>query len=127
MEYQPGSLELAHDNYFSFDRKYRIVYYTIDGCFFDLLTDAQWDDFGEWLEEEGEKTDHGATRNEMLLVSMVKRYNIPREEFDKAVENFVSFFNSMGWDMSHEASEVPNADVIYTFDNELINRYYRYE
>ena len=26
----------------------------------------------------------------------------------------------------YEESEIPNGDIIYTFDNEVINRYYRY-
>lgn len=58
---------------------------------------------------------------------MIKRYDIPRKEFDKAVERFVAANVAMEWPMFYEEYEVPNADVIYTFDNEIINRYYRYE
>lgn len=129
LEYHPGSIRLFNqeNDDFSFERKYRVVYYTIDGYFFDLLNDEQMDDFGNWLEQNEENTDHGASQNEMLLVSMIKRYDIPREAFDEAVKNYISHGKKLDWDFTHEIHEVPNADVIYTFDNELINYYYRYE
>ena len=63
----------------------------------------------------------------MQLASYLKRYQIPREEFDKAAEKFIANGKAAGWDTTQEEYEVPNGDIIYTFDNEIINQYYRYE
>ncbi len=63
----------------------------------------------------------------MLLVSFIKHFNITREQFDSAVEEFIKRNTEAGWDMTREENEVPNGDIIYTFDNKIINEYYRYE
>ena len=129
MEYQPGLIQLVaqkSDDY-KFERKYRLIYYTIYGEFFALLDEEQSKDLGNWLKKSSEETNYGEFQEEMLLVTMVKRYNIPREEFDKAVEKFIANNEALDWDMKYEEYEVPNADIIYTFDNEIINRFYRYE
>lgn len=128
MEYQPGLIQLVaqkSDDY-KFERKYRLIYYTIYGEFFALLDEEQSKDLGNWLKKSSEETNYGEFQEEMLLVTMVKRYNIPREEFDKAVEKFIANNEALDWDMKYEEYEVPNADIIYTFDNEIINYYYRY-
>jgi hypothetical protein len=31
----------------------------------------------------------------------------------------------LGIDMTNEENELPNGDIIYTFDNDIINEYYR--
>lgn len=128
-EYQSGSIRLNDQNLddYDFNRQYRAVYYTIYGEFFELLDNTQQQDFYGWLEESSAETNYGEFRNEMLLVSMIKRYNIPREDFDKAVEKYISNKQIVSTHMLHEDNEVPNADIIYTFDNEIINEYYRYE
>jgi hypothetical protein len=77
-----------------------------------------------WLEEESQKTNYGELMDEMLLVSFVKRYNITREEFDAATAKFAENVKN---DTHTEECEVPNGDILYTFDNEIINHYYRYE
>lgn len=65
----------------------------------------------------------------MYLVSFVKHFKIPREDFEKCVENirqtYEWFHDTHGDDISDEIHELPNADIIYTFDNEIINNYYR--
>ena len=128
-EYQPGSIKLAPLDWFeySFDRQYRHTYYTIWGEFMELLSEEEMQDFYVWSEEGAKNVNYGETQEEMLLVSFVKRYDITREEFDSAVEKFIAFNQEMGWDMTGEEYEVPNGDIIYTFDNEIINHYYRYE
>ena len=63
----------------------------------------------------------------MLLKTFVQRYDISREVFDAAIKKQVAFWIEMGWDMTVEEYEVPNGDIIYTFDDEIINEYYRYE
>lgn len=124
--YQPGSiiLEDRNNDDYNFERKYRIAYYTIVGKFWGLLDEEELEDFYEWAEDSSEETNYGEHRDEMKLVSFVKRYNITREEFDSVVEKLIE---EGGDSEVHEEYEVPNADIIYTFDNEIINEYYRYE
>lgn len=127
--YKPGSIKLEpqdQDDY-AFTRKYRIIYYQIWGEFIDLLSEDARQDFMNWADGEAKKNGYGEHQNEMLLVSFVKRYNISREDFDKAVKVYTDTRNKNGTDLYAEENEVPNGDIIYTFDNEIINRYYRYE
>ena len=93
----------------------------------ELLSEEEMQDFYMWSEEGAKNVNYGETQEEMLLVSFVKRYDITREEFDSAVEKFIAHNEEMGCDMTGEEYEVPNGDIIYTFDNEIINHYYRYE
>lgn len=128
-EYRPGSIKLEpleQDDY-DFDRKYRIAYYQINGEFAELLNEEEYADYMVWVDDEAKKTEYGKTQNEMMLVSFVKRYDISRDEFDKAVKKYTDNRNEQGSDTIAEANEIPNGDIIYTFDNEIINRYYRYE
>ncbi|HPT78188.1 MAG TPA: hypothetical protein PK830_03670 [Candidatus Atribacteria bacterium] len=124
--YQPGSFKLDpqdDDEYFA-GRKYRKIYYILWGEFTaGLLNEEQWSEYDEWFEEEIS----GGEREEMLLVSFIKHFNITREQFDSAVEEFTKRNTEAGWDMTREENEVPNGDIIYTFDNKIINEYYRYE
>ena len=125
-EYVPGSIILEDqdtDDY-EYERKYRITYYRIWSEFSDLLDEDQKKDYNTWFYE---RVENGSFREEMALAAMVKRYNIPRERFDEAVEAFIANNLESHSNMSQEEYEVPNADIIYTFDNEIINHYYRYE
>ena len=61
----------------------------------------------------------------MVLVTLIKHCNISRQDFDKAVKQLVEQYATSGLDMTTEDYEIPNADIIYTFDNEIINAYYR--
>ena len=127
-EYQPGSIRLVdqdQDDY-NFQRKYRISYYRIWGEFTECLTEEQNQDYMEWVDKKSKEDGYGKNRNEMLLASFIKRYNIPREEFDKAVRKYTDKCIELGWDTTTEEYEVPNGDIIYTFDNAIINHYYRY-
>ncbi len=128
-EYQTGSIKLIPQDQddFSFNRSYRLVYYQIQGEFAELLNEEEFADYMEWADQKAKEDGYGEFQNEMFLVSFIKRYNIPREKFDQAVAKYVAYCNDAGWDLSNEQNEAPNGDVIYTFDNEIINRYYRYE
>lgn len=128
-EYQPGSIKLEpqdQDDY-QFERKYRTAYYQISGEFSELLSEKERQDYMTWVENQSKQNGYGELRDEMLLVSFIKRYNISREEFDQAVEKMKAEQGPDENGIVYEESEVPNGDIIYTFDNEIINRYYRYE
>ena len=73
----------------------------------------------------------------MLMVSYIKHFNITREQFDEASKNREKLFEKNNWTMlvypfendgeysyDDEAYEIYNADIIYTFDNDIINEYY---
>ena len=128
-EYQPGSIQLVpqEQDEYEFERKYRITYYRIWGEFTECLSEEQKQDYTEWVENYSKQNEYGKKQNEMQLASYLKRYQIPREEFDKAAEKFIANGKAAGWDTTQEEYEVPNGDIIYTFDNEIINQYYRYE
>ncbi len=128
-EYKAGSIKLEpqeQDDY-SFNRKYRISYYQIWGEFVELLNEEENQDYMEWVDKKSKQENYGELQNEMLLVSFIKRYNIPREKFDQAVEKYIANSKAARCDLLSEQYEAPNGDIIYTFDNEIINRYYRYE
>ena len=124
-EYVPGSLKLdpRRTDEFPFERKYRLLFYFIPGTFSELLSSEQYKDFQDYLYVYNNEHGYGKTQEEMTLVMMIERYDIPKEEFDKAVAKYESIVGTV----QHEFDEVPNSDILYTFDNEIINRYYRYE
>jgi hypothetical protein len=93
----------------------------------NLLSDEQRADWWEFSEEDEKRTNYGEYQEEMVLVTMIKRYNIPKEAFQKVVNKCVQIGQKLGLDLMCERDEIPNADIIYTFDNEIINRFYRYE
>jgi len=62
---------------------------------------------------------------EMPLVTLIKHFQVPKHAFVAEVERQREGWLSMGIDISEEMWELPNADIIYTFNNELINYYYR--
>lgn len=126
-EYRPGSVKLEPQDQdeFSFERKYRLAYYRIWGYFTECLTEEETADYMQWVDEYNKSTNYGETQEEMLLVTYIKRYNISRAEFDAAVEKMQAEMPTEDG-VIYEESEVPNGDIIYTFDNEVINRYYRY-
>ena len=126
-EYKPGSVKLEPQDQdeFSFERKYRLAYYRIWGYFTACLTEEETADYMQWVDEYNKSTNYGETQEEMLLVTYIKRYNISRAEFDAVVEKMQAEMPPEDG-VIYEESEIPNGDIIYTFDNEVINRYYRY-
>ncbi|HZK34822.1 MAG TPA: hypothetical protein VFD33_05900 [Bacillota bacterium] len=126
----PGSIRLDNreTDDFSFTRKYRTTYYNIWGAFtVGMLSEEQWEVFDDWFLDTVREFNHEKDQTEMLLVSLIKHFDVTREQFDSAVEHYVEQCTEDGWDMKYEEYEVPNGDIIYTFDNEIINEYYRYE
>ena len=64
----------------------------------------------------------------MYTVSFVKYFEISREDFERCCEQkrkrLEYLRDELGHDINIEGAEIPNADIIYTFDNEIINNYY---
>jgi hypothetical protein len=88
------------------------------------------DEFHAWASEKHLK-EHGSWSEEpttMYLKDFVEYFNIPKEDFVAAVEKakLRDTKNGIAFD-TREDNEYPNADIIYTFDDEIIDYYYRRE
>ena len=126
-QYVPGSIKIVPKEQlladFNFEvLHYRNVYYEIEGFYSALVPHEE----GLAFMEPYYQTNHEEPQ-EMILAAFIKYFNVPREEFDKATEKLINARISLGDDMTHEQWEIPNGDIIYTFDNDIINEYYRRE
>lgn len=108
--------------------KYRGTYYHIE---FELQELVDEDELRKW-ESETQVFDHvyGIEPDEMYLVTFIKHFHITREQFDAAMEKRredlrETFERQPTLNPRNEGYEIPNGDIIYTFDNEIINNYYR--
>lgn len=129
------------DNYIDpYTTKYRRIYYSsIRVCFAELVSDEEYDEWikqyhkkyptGDGLFEEGEKI---VEPERMKIVDFILYFNIPREEFEEANNTWchrmikwgdVPVMNPKDY-KEQEEFEVYNVDIIYTFDDEIINEYY---
>jgi len=124
--YTPGTIVLdpAVPADYAFEPHYRFAYYNIPSIFSDLATPEKRSEYFDLIERT---IDVSKEPREMELVSFIKYCGISREDFDKAVQKDILFAKELGIDTTEEEREIPNANVIYTFDNELINYYYRRE
>jgi len=116
----PKSIQLNdiyHYNYF------RLIYYTsFPGA--EKLFPYPFA-IEKWMDELGREGRYFPP--EMILVTLVKRYDMPKNKFEDAVRLAAEKLINEGRDLSEEQWELPNADIIYTLDNEIINAYYRRE
>ena len=121
-EYVSGSIQLdaiePQYNERAFIPTKRRIYYAIPGRILD---------FGDPSFMETPQEEKAKEPQEMALVTFIKHYKITREDFETAVEEMRELNNRFGNDMNTEWYELPNADIIYTFDNDIINKYYRRE
>ncbi len=108
--------------------KYRSIYCDIPRPFANLV---ELDEFEEWhggiIEIDPNET------NIMTMKLFIQEFNISREEFDRAnlewtkiiIDGFKGKPMMDPQDFANqETDEVYNADIIYTFDDEIINEYY---
>lgn len=134
--YEPGSIALVpqDQDYHDFERPYRLQYYGNSVYYLSeiLLDEEQKEDYYDWSDKYYKDTKYFEDLEEMYVVTFIKRYNIAREDFEKAVE-VVSKKNEQRDDFYasdgriNEEYEPLNVDIIYTFDEEIIREYYRYE
>ena len=109
-------------------QKYRSIYYSIPSPFWDVVDEnSRQDIYGEYWEVPYDET------NVMYMRIFVEEYNVPREKFDIANAEWARIVkeNLYGNPVinpqdyaNQEFDEIYNADIIYTFDNEIINEYY---
>ena len=82
------------------------AFYQIDGHIINLVSHKEWIEFRDTILVGVADTDT------MPLVRFIQHFNISREMLESAVEQM------------HESDRLPNLDIIFTFDNEIVNLYY---
>ena len=109
-------------------RKYRTCYYSVAYPFAELVG---IDEYWKWSEEYN--VENPDDTNEMVIKKFVQHFNISRENFDKAnlkhakirAEGVDDFPVMSPKDYAdQEPDEIYNTDIIYTFNDEIINEYY---
>lgn len=107
--------------------KYRQCYYQI---FYQLAILVDQKELEEW-EDQAYAQDLNET-NEMLVKQFVQHFNISKEDFERANLELTKVLYEPGSEttmspkdyVNQEMYEIYNADIIYTFDDEIINEYY---
>jgi len=126
-ELQPlESLIIAPYGGSTFIPQHRWVYYIIPGRLASLVDN---DDFMIW-NQEWRAADTGDSRDQMMLVHFIRFFDISREEFEFVLEEMRAdndWRASRGTDLSCEMREIPNADIIFTFDPVIISYFFRRE
>ncbi len=109
-------------------RKYRDRYYSVPYQFAVLVgTDTFWEWDSQYDSEEY------AANDKMVIKEFVQYFNISREDFDRANLEFAKVvikgfggtpvMNPKDF-ANQEIHEIYNSDIIYTFDDTIINDYY---
>lgn len=105
---------------------YRSMYYWAPTFLMDLVPDEECN---KWIRDVNTSREIlNVEPEEMYAVSFIKHFKISREDFDKALAERAKKFAehaAKGEDISGEEFELLNGDILYTFDNEIINNYYR--
>lgn len=108
--------------------KYRVCYYGINKYFAQMVDTKE---LQTW--KENVYTISPNKTNEMVMKRFVQDFNISREDFDKANYESAKMISEELQEvptvnpkdyLNQEIYEVYNADIIYTFDDEIINEYY---
>ena len=109
-------------------RKYRVNYYDVPYQFILIVgEDVYW----EW--DEQYNNENPDETNVMVMKRFIEYFDISKESFERAnLEWAKVILNKMGSQpnmnpkdfANQETDEVYNADIIYTFDDDIINEYY---
>ncbi len=109
-------------------RKYRNNYYQVPSFFVSLVDKNE---FVEW-EREYYLNNNPDDKNIMVMVGFIKEFNISKENFEKANLEYAKFIDEVYSGIclnpqdyaDQEMQEIYNTEIIYTFNNSLINEYY---
>jgi len=99
------------------DFKHRLIYSQLPIHYIRLVDDMK--KVSDW-QKELYANGFNSDGDEMLLALFVKKFNITRAQFDKANKEWGEFIGEN--DLTEY--EIPNADIIYTFNSKLISDYY---
>lgn len=118
---------------FDYDRNYRLIYYDYSVIEFDFISSEERDQWREYYDEFNGLDAAGSRAKEpkeMSLVSFIKYFDIPKEVFEAKIREVEKYRMEEAGDAFRyhtEQYELPNADILYTFDNDIINEYYSYK
>jgi len=122
-QHVPGSIRLHSDIEgwlgMPYPAQHRYIFYSIPGIILGLIDDQNA--LNEFLNALTEATH----LYEMPLMLLVQHFNIPKEDFVEAIEESRARRIELGFDLYDELHELPNADIIFTFDNDIIRYFYR--
>jgi len=120
----PGSIdlwnpeELAAAFYLPYVPVHRATFYTIPGDFeirFGRVPD-------EWILH-----DNPVAPPTMMLMRFILYHEIPFYQFVEEIERLREVHERLGRSTNLELDELPNPEIIYTFDPEIISYFYRRE
>jgi len=129
-EFNPASVKLKkfndYDEETGYKRSYRYIYYGMSSIYFDGYYTKDIDKFQDALVESY----HWQEPTEMHIVSFIKHFRMQKKRFLELLEKEAKAkarLAEWGIDIDNEEHELPNVDIIYTFDKEIIDAYYRRE
>ena len=111
----------THGIYFTSIPLYRSRYYD-PGLIISAVPIEEWKEFKNIFMKPDR--DAGVQPDEMYLVTAIKYFKLSREDCEKAIDYWWSLVEERNHYDGTERYEIPNLDIIYTFDNEIINNYY---
>lgn len=123
---KPEAVELSPNEDYNTDgdaeykRSFRVIYYRIPNELIDLVGQDGYN----YIESKMSGF-AGSNPPFMLIANFVEHFKIPKDQFVDLFSVMKESWIESGCDISSEEYELPNADIIYTFDNEIIDAYYR--
>lgn len=122
-KYTPGSIVLNSKAPLGVDfkRSYRDIYYRVPNSFKSLFPTGRYEDALEQIYSYKD----GVEPDKMLLVELVDFFGVSKEDFEAAVQKEIAYCKANGLDIKNESYEVPNTEIIYTFDYKVIKEYYK--
>lgn len=98
---------------------YRPIFYSLAAPFADLV--------GREVCNKWEATrSYEESQNECIAVSFIKHFDIAKNDFERANEQLRQIWAETGSNPEDdEIYELYNVDLLYTFNNHIINEYYR--
>ena len=115
--------------FYTYTPEYRDIYHWIPKGLSEAAN-ISYEEIDQWREETVIPNKiNNVEPQEMYTVSFIKHFHIPKDIFEQVCEELPLWYDGLygedGYDKTEEQYEIPNADIIYTFDNEIINNYYR--
>jgi|GEM_PF-1373117 len=105
---------------------HRSIYYKIPGCISNLIENEAFDEFLADYNKKNNYFKDNQAPAEMMLKEFAEYFNIPKNIFTAAVLSDINVSEQMGKEYNtNEDNELPNPDIIYTFDNKIISEYYQ--
>ena len=117
-----------HGYFYKYEPQYRATYYWLTHGLASAAN-ISYEELEQWYKETVIPDQiNNVEPQEMYTVSFIKHFHIPKDIFEQVCEALPLWYDRLydgNYDKTEEQYEIPNADIIYTFDNEIINNYYR--